>query len=128
MVRSSIKLIKIVRSSSRNGKLQIITLAHRKLTCTCGDSTFSGIPCRHQLAFATKQEGISFENLPFNKVWRKDYFIEEKKDKEPERNFQENEGEENNQDQEILETEVLNVDENGIKNEEEEEKVDFNQV
>jgi len=27
-----------------------------------------------------------------------------------------------------LETEVLNIDENGIKNEEEEEKVDFNQV
>ena len=105
------------------------------MTCTCGDSTFSVIPCRHQFAFATKQGGISFENIPFSKAWRKDNFIEEKKDEEPERKFQKNEGEENNRYQENLETEVLNIDENGIKNEEdgiqnveEEEKVDFNQI
>ena len=61
----------MLRIISRNEKTQDVLLKGGKLACTCGDAVFTGIPCRHMLSLSSKQEGIGYENLPFNPVWKK---------------------------------------------------------
>ena len=71
------------RCASRNEKEQRLSLSNGKLSCSCGDPTFSGIPCRHQLALVCKVKDVSFTNLVFNRRWEKAYFQETNVDQEP---------------------------------------------
>ena len=45
------------------------------LKCDCLNDVYTGIPCRHLIAFVTKTKSNgNFNNLPFNNRWRIDYF------------------------------------------------------
>ena len=47
------------------------------LFCDCLDHIYTGIPCRHLIAFITKtKSNANYNNLPFNPRWRIDYFQE----------------------------------------------------
>lgn len=110
----------MLRTISRNEKSQDVLLKGGKLACTCGDAVFTGIPCRHMLSLASKQEGIGYENLPFNPVWKKSYYIEKHEDKEPERAQEEEEEkkiEENQrmEEQNLNKIDILEKEEIGVK-------------
>jgi len=57
--------------------MQELKLIRGKLTCSCKDPLFIGIPCRHLLALTTKEESIEFKYLPFNKRWEKSFYTED---------------------------------------------------
>jgi len=92
--------------------------------CTCGDPTFTGIPCRHLIAVATKQENISYSSLSLNQRWKKEYYQPDQSLAEPERVYQ-------RQNEELKQENVDNVNYDNYDEEnknDEEEKVPFDQV
>ena len=50
-----------------------------------GGPTYTGIPCRHLIAVATKEEKVSFSALSFNRRWKKEYYNQGNNEAEPER-------------------------------------------
>lgn len=44
-----------------------------KLRCSCEESVFEGLPCRHEISICVKSN-FSLENLYFAERWRKEYF------------------------------------------------------
>ena len=54
-----------------------------KLFCSCGDDIFTGVPCRHLLAIATKDPSVEFNNLVINRRWRIDYYVENEELQDP---------------------------------------------
>ena len=48
-------------------------MCNRKLTCSCQESLFEGLPCRHELSVYVKTtQGIDALNI--HPRWTKDYF------------------------------------------------------
>jgi len=68
-----------------DAKVYIVRKINNKIYCECNDSTFYGIPCRHELALcitALKDPNI----LHFEKRWEIKYFKFEEIDFKEERN------------------------------------------
>ena len=61
----------------RNEKVQELKPIRGKLTCSCKDPLFIGIPCRHLLTLTTKEESIEFKCLPFTKRQEKCFYTED---------------------------------------------------
>jgi len=93
-------LNKIFRNIERNDQIREVKLKRGYLQCDCKDSIYTGLPCRHMVALATKEKGLSFKNLPFNKRWKLNYYKELIEDVEP----QELSSSPNNQPQELSQT------------------------
>lgn len=64
--------------------MQEIKLNSGELKCSCGDPIYTGLPCRHLIALVCREEQFGYQDLPFNPRWRKNYFIENQEDQEPE--------------------------------------------
>lgn len=95
-------------------------LNNGRLSCSCGDPTFTGIPCRHLLALVCKVKHISYENLVFNPRWKKDYFIESVQEPDELEEIKKDEEEEGKEEKSVLEGDVSYISEN------DEERINLN--
>jgi len=74
----------IFREVTRNDVVRTVSLVHGKFYCSCHEDRFTGIPCRHILAIATKDPTVQLNSLRINPRWKINYFVEKENIQDPE--------------------------------------------
>jgi len=88
---NSLKIFRTVFFPGK-GKSHTVKLINNQLICSCNESVFEGLPCRHELSVCIKVN-ISFDSLQIAKRWTKEFFKIENLPKDDEEEDYKNEDE-----------------------------------